>query len=1147
MSQEQALAFWRAGGGAAGEKAASSAHAPLDRVMLSSDTEWRFLLVPSPDHVDPDFVQPRYDDSAWGCIPVPSNWQMHGFDKPVYSNFIYPFACNPPVAERRGTWAASKRGTSEHGVSYTWTSAADPNEAPNPTGCYRRHFDLPPAWCHSSKRLVLCLEGVDSAAVVHINGQMVGYTQDSRLPAEFDATDVCVPGTNLLAIQVMRWSDGSYLEDQDMWRLSGLFRNVHLSLFSSTWIADYSVNTRIAISHDSIYPDRVRGGTPASKEMSLAVSQSGGRVEVTVRVCALRAPGTTSPTACVVQGRLHSPTGDAVASTAFAPVAPSTAPPAEGLGGDFDTVASRIVHGTATLMLDVPPPVMLWSAETPFLYTLTLELSRPEDGVSLGVEACRVGMRDVRISGKRLRVNGVPVTIAGVNRHEWSPDGGHTVDEATMVADIVAMKRFNFNAVRCSHYPNAGRWYELCDEYGLYVMDEANVETHHFQRYGYPMAYLANLPTWRHAFMERMTRMVLRDRNHACIIMWSLGNESGCGTAHEAMAAWTHSTDASRPVHYEGGHARTDVTDVVCPMYSRVPEISVDASDPQERRPVILCEYSHAMGNSSGSLSTYWDAFWTHGALQGGFIWDWVDQGIRTRHPVTGKPGFAYGGDFGDSPTDQQFCINGLNWPDRTPHPSTKEAAFLQQPLDVKVCVDAATGEKQLCVLNRYSFRAMVALLPEGDYEVVNNMPEETLLRTRIAWRAHCDGMTVSTGTVTFLAPLPANGAMNIAWADCGLPNASQLAAVARRGASAWLDITQTLEKDESWAARGHVVSRLQLPLGVPQPVADRKRALVSATEPVHVRVDSNGATVTTAAFQLTVPRNTPGFCMSRTADDASSVLIQCGGVPCFWRAPTDNDEGGGGGSYAEAWRRAGLHRLRPCGSSQFEVREVSDTECIVARGWNLRPDGMAALPGIDVQEELSITGDGMRITMRVNAHTSLPPLPRVGAAFTLSAALGQSIAWLGRGPHENYADRCASAFVDQHASSAEDMHVPYLYPSECGGRSDVRWAACRTSTDGPGVLLASVSGSPPAQMSASRYSVDQLTRAAHEYDLQPEDAVFVHWDHRQQGLGGDDSWSRSVHDAFLIHPPGPWEYSIGVVPLTQGQDADERYRSVFE
>jgi beta-galactosidase len=551
-------------------------------------------------------------------------------------------------------------------VTWAWDAAAPcAADAPNPTGCYRRTFELPPGWAAPGGRLVLCLEGVDAAARVWLNGVEIGYTQDSRLPAEWDVTSIVREGTNTLALAVLRFCDGSYLEDQDRWRLSGVHRDVFLYRTNATWLGDYAVRT------DAVAP---RGGGAA-------------RVALTATV--LASPGAAQePNACELHAACYDPAG-ALVWQGVAEVAPAAAAPLPPRGGPApsDGYPRGTRAGGAALSFEVPAAA-LWTAETPALYTLVMTLrerastsaQEAPPGRVLSVEATRVGIRSVEVSAKRLRVNGVAVTLAGVNRHEHDAASGHVVSEESMVGDIIAMKRLNFNAVRCSHYPNCARWYELCDAYGLYVIDEANIETHHFNREGYPVAYLADIKAWQPAFMERLTRMVARDRNHACIILWSLGNESGAGAAHAAMAAWARAHDPSRPLHYEGGGARTALTDVVCPMYDRVGTIVADAENTDETRPVILCEYAHAMGNSGGGLSEYWAAFRRHGALQGGFIWDWVDQGLDALTP-DGRRYWGYGGDFGDAPHDAQFCINGIVWPDRTPHPAALEARFLQQPL----------------------------------------------------------------------------------------------------------------------------------------------------------------------------------------------------------------------------------------------------------------------------------------------------------------------------------------------------------------------------------------------------------------------------------------------------------------------------------
>ncbi len=574
-----------------------------------------------------------------------------------------------------------------HGVTWQW-DAAPSGEAPNPTGCYRRAFTLPDAWAAPGSRLVLCLDGVDAAATLWLNGQRVGYTQDSRLPAEFDVTSLCVAGRNTLALAVPRLCDGSYLEDQDRWRLSGVHRDVWLYRTNATWLGDYCVRTE---------------ALPA---------RAGGAARLALRAAVFAAPGAAVPPgACELHAACYDPSG-ALAWAGTALVLPAPAPPAPAGGRrPRDGYPAGTAAGEAGLVMQVPAAA-LWTAETPNLYCLVMTLrERVPTGADaaaasrvLAVEATRVGIRTVEVSGKRLRVNGVALMVAGVNRHEHDAATGHVVSEESMVGDIVAMKRLNFNAVRCSHYPNAQRWYELCDALGLYVVDEANVETHHFNREGYPVAFLGNRREWQPAFVERMSRMVARDRNHACVLLWSLGNEAGAGAAQAAMAAAARAADPTRPIHYEGGGARTHLTDVICPMYDRVAAIVEDAEDATESRPVVLCEYAHAMGNSGGGLSEYWAAFRRYGALQGGFIWDWVDQGLDCVAP-DGRRFWAYGGDFGDAPHDAQFCINGLVWPDRTPHPAALEARFLQQPLGGAL-VPAAEGAEveALALTNRHDF-----------------------------------------------------------------------------------------------------------------------------------------------------------------------------------------------------------------------------------------------------------------------------------------------------------------------------------------------------------------------------------------------------------------------------------------------------------
>ncbi|MCG7587330.1 glycoside hydrolase family 2 TIM barrel-domain containing protein, partial [Photobacterium sp. OFAV2-7] len=588
------------------------------RVLLNGD--WQFQLFAAPEEVPADFTETTLDASGWKMIPVPSNWQLLGFDKAIYANIKYPFDVNPPFV---------------------------PNK--NPTGCYRTSFVITAEQLEQQNRIIF--DGVNSAFYLWCNGRWVGYSQDSRLPAEFDLSPYLVEGSNTLAVMVLRWSDGSYLEDQDMWWLSGIFRDVTLLTKPVHQIKDVFITPNL----DACYRDgwldvKTRFAGPESYQVQIQLFDGHNAVSE---------PLTAKANDRVVDEK----------------------------GGWSDVCFHR---------LDVRDPKK-WSAEVPSLYRCVVSLLN-ENGDVVDIEAYDVGFRTVEIRGGQLRLNGQPLLIRGANRHEHHPEHGHVVTEADMIRDIKLMKQYNFNAVRTAHYPNHPRWYELCDELGLYVCDEANIETHGM----FPMGRLASDPSWTHAFMTRLTQMIERDKNHPSVIIWSLGNESGHGSTHNAMHAWAKDFDPSRPVQYEGGGADTSATDIICPMYSRVDQdqpfdavpkwaIKNWISRPDENRPLILCEYAHAMGNSLGSFDKYWQAFREFPRLQGGFIWDWVDQGI-SKWDEQGQHYWAYGGDFGDEQNDRQFCINGLVFPDRTPHPGLEEVKHAQQFFQFKVLEDSESS-----------------------------------------------------------------------------------------------------------------------------------------------------------------------------------------------------------------------------------------------------------------------------------------------------------------------------------------------------------------------------------------------------------------------------------------------------------------------
>ncbi len=881
-----AVRFWSEGG-------CWKSRSKLPNVLLLNG-KWSFILAATPRDVPREFFSSGFDDKGWNSIDVPSNWECEGYDRPIYTNMFYPFPLDPPRALRRGVWssrsshsAESSGGDNSLVGGWNWDpNKRDPRELENPTGCYRRVFDLPHAWNKKGRRIFIIFEGVSSAFYCWINGKCVGYSQDSCLPAEFDISELVVPGRNVVAAQVMRWSDGSYLEDQDHWWLSGIHRDVFLYVKDPVFVADYTVTTDIP----------VESGGSASIHVDVSVH------EVVTQDVAL-------PRDVVVQALIFDAGGNQVAGVSSSPGDLLLCDPSEVHGQPLESEQPYFTR-RVSLSLTIPA-ARLWSAEIPYLYTLVIRAVSSEDrsckhddqlNIVQDVEACRLGIRSVCVSDKRLRVNGVPVIIQGVNRHDHCPKRGKAVTEESMLEDVLLMKKYNFNAVRTSHYPNHPRFYDLCDEYGLYVCDEANLETHGFHAGMHPTPFLSNDPRWRSAHVARIARMIQRDRNHVCIIMWSLGNEAGCGGGHKAMAEWARVNEPTRPLHYESGGSRTSCTDIICPMYARVSTCELMAiEDPRDQRPVILCEYSHAMGNSNGSLDKYWSCFRKEGAVQGGFIWDWVDQGLEAIAP-SGRKYWAYGGDFGDKPNDAQFCINGVVFPDRTPHPALEELKYLMRPITFSL--DTKSVEvPRLLVRNWLHFSSL-----DG-------------FKTR--WAIVADsGATLDSGDLV-LPSVPPGCEREIKWSS-QLPELGKLAAMAVASTSAarfapmyawYLELQSTCVASTRWCDAGHEVARTQIPLPVPDgcfmslslanPLREKTtlRVLDAGDDLLQVQC-SRGVHVT---FHLS------GVLAGTVANmSVEGVPVLTGGpTPCFWRAPTDNDRGGEGISYCARWRNAGIDRLQ--------------------------------------------------------------------------------------------------------------------------------------------------------------------------------------------------------------------------------------------
>jgi len=977
---------------------------------LSLNGPWKFHWSPRPADRPLDFWKPEVDIGGWAETPVPSNWMFQGYDYPIYVNIPYEFARNP-----RPPFVPHDR---------------------NPVGSYRRTFTVPADW--AGLNVYLHFGAVKSFFYVWVNGGKVGLSKDSKTPAEFDITPFLKPGENVLAVEVYRWSDGSYLECQDFWRLAGIERDVHLYAAPKVRIRDFEVRAGL--------DDRYRDGRLAVT-VDLAPEAAAGAVPASVSLTLLDPAGKT----VVAARRPAADPGDGRAAVRF----------------------DASLAGVAR-----------WSAETPALYRLVLEL---RDGAGKPLEAvtARIGFRTSEIRNGQLLVNGVPVLLKGVNRHEHDPQTAHVISEASMRRDIELMKRSNINAVRTCHYPDDPLWYDLCDEYGLYLVDEANIESHGM---GYGPESLAKDPVWGPAHLDRVRRMVERDKNHPSIIIWSLGNEAGDGVNFENAYAWLKKRDPSRPVQYERAELRPH-TDIYCPMYASIEEMLKYASEKRDR-PLIQCEYAHSMGNSTGNLQDYWDAIESHDQLQGAFIWDWVDQGFAARN-AKGEFFWAFGGDYGpaDVPSDQNFCCNGLVAPDRTPHPALFEVKKVYQYVKFRPA-DLAAG--RLEVRNGYDFTS--------------------LERFDLEWEIVANGKPVTAGTIGRPAVAPrASRAVRIP-----LPKLLPLP-----GVEYFLNVSLRAREAGPGIPKGHVVAaeQLALPFSAPAAAGAAKTLPPLAIEdgPRFVRVNGEG-------FSVRIDRLT-GALDSFVVDGRE--LIGSGIEPSYWRAPTDNDFGNQMPRRLGVWRQASLFR----DIESIRAREEGPGRAAVTVAF-----GVAGGQARQVLEYV-ITGDAaivVRSTLKPKAGVKLPELPRFGLKLALPGTFDK-VRWYGRGPFENYWDRKAAAFVGLYDTTAAEP-LPYVSPQEFGNRTDTRWLAVRDG-EGRGLL---VTGDPVLEFSAHPFWPEDLTQESrgskHPPDVQRRDLVCLTLDAAQMGVGGDDSWGARVHPQYTL-PARDFSFTLTLRPLRPGED----------
>ena len=893
---------------------------------------------------------------------------------------------------------------------------------------------------------------------------MVGYSEDSCLPAEFDVTGKVQKGKNTVAVQVFRWSDGSYLEDQDHWRMSGIQREVMLLAQPQVALNDYFVRTKF----DENLEDALLQIRPVIT-MKDSINTEGWTVEA----------------------QLYSPTDK-----------PKFAQP---LKIDLNKVIyeeypQRDNVKFALLEAKVESP-QKWSAELPVLYTLVLTL-KDDKGNVLESRSSKIGFRDIRIQDGVFLVNGKPVKLYGVNRHDHSETGGKTVTHDDMLKDVQLMKQHNFNAVRTCHYPNDPYFYDLCDQYGLYVMDEANIETHH------AAGYLTNQPSWHAAFTDRVIRMVERDKNHPSIFSWSLGNESGSGPNHAAAAGWVKEFDPTRPIHYEGAQgdatrpeytifgspeykkkpylANPDDTwyvDMVSRMYCTIDQLKGLSESPYIKRPIVMCEYAHSMGNSTGNLMEYWNLINSKKNLMGGFIWDWIDQGV-SRTDANGRKWWAYGGDYGDKPNDANFCINGLISPDRTVKAATEECKYVFQPVIVEP-YDLA--KMQFRIKNRFQFR--------------------NLNEFNIGWTLVENGKEIGVGSL---------GAFNV------LPGETKLFAVdhdlSKTTGEVWLRVFVKLAKDELYAKRGYEIAKEQFLVKEATPV----QPIVSKIA-VQVFEDSEKSlTVGSKDFKVTFDR-TSGY-LTKYQFQGKDMLT--GSLkPNFWRPITDND--------IRAWQVVeNLSDWTSVVASlklvQMKVLDEGITKLIIA--------DLKSEKGLNLQLSYKVSGDGIvDVKYQVKIGEKLSEPLRIGMTTELSNDLGL-MSFYGKGPWENYSDRSHAAEVNIYSGKVDDFIYYYVRPQENGNHTEVRWMALRNAT-GSGLMVV---GNQPLNTSVWPYTAETITKAAHINELEPAGFYTVNIDLGQAGLGGNDTWSpRGIPLPEYHLSLKDYSYGFKLIPFVKVKDAD--------
>lgn len=976
----------------------------------SLNGKWKFNWVRSPDERPIDFFKTDYNISNWNEITVPGNWELQGYGIPIYTNIKYVFPAKPPFI---------------------------PHDY-NPVGSFKRTFELPENW--TGEKITLHFGAVRSAFYVWVNGEMVGYSEGSKLPAEFDITSLVKSGENQLAVEIYRWSDASYIEDQDFWRLSGMDRDVYLYATPKVYIQDFKVTAGL----NSSYKDGV---------LALDVDLKN-----------------TSTKNAITEIEVNLKEGNNVLFT------------------NLTSASVKAQNSTSLSFNSTIRSIKKWTAETPNLYTLEI-VSKDANGNTLDATSRKIGFRTVEIKNSQLLINGVPVYIKGVNLHDHSDTSGHVIDPELTRLDMKIMKENNINAIRCSHYPKDPHFYELADEYGFYVVDEANIETHGMGTTNQGLdknekkksVHPAYLPEWKEAHLARTRRMYERDKNHPSVIIWSLGNEAGNGDNFYATYDYLKSVDSTRPVQYEGATGYKN-TDIQAPMYARMDKMKKYIED-GGTRPFIQCEYAHAMGNSVGNLQDYWDLIEVHDIFQGGFIWDWVDQGILSENE-NGEEYWAYGGDLGaeNLQNDKNFCLNGIVDPDRSPHPALFEVKKVYQYVKFR-SFDIET--KKLVIYNGYDFKN----LDEFDFSYM-------LLK---------NGEQIDANNISSISVLP-HQSIEIEMDfrdDLNAKDEYRLQVFARFKSDQLLLKKGFLIASEEFAITPPVLEVFACENSSKINVASKKDIVVIGNESFQIGFDKSTGEIIELDYKF-------------------GNLIKDGPSVNFWRAPTDNDFGFKMATKRKMWKEASQdHYL-----TDFAVFDAAKPDRKISKGrikgCHVVVEIKYALKAVDGNATLiyMINGGGeIKVTMKVeNLAEDLPNLPRLGTNWSVDKAY-DNIKWYGRGPHENYQDRFTSAFVNQYESTLEELYFPYIRPQENGYRTDTRWLSL-LNNEGKGILISGLEktfGFSALNYSINEFDEGEVKSNRHTTDLIKKDFINLNIDMVQMGVGGDTSWGAQPLEKYQI------------------------------